>query len=134
MFDNITKYMKLGGVGTAIHFVINMLDTVEPEIEKGTLSGPEINYEVCTIAYISRNEILDRIDKYNWDKETLLQVPAISMGPNTISFALLKSIERLKELARKHDIINAVEDILNKGNSYYEFRKVLPDDMKNFKI
>ena len=56
------------------------------------------------------------------------------MGPNTISFALLKSIERLKELARKHDIINAVEDILNKGNSYYEFRKVLPDDMKNFKI
>lgn len=108
-----------------------------PELEaKGTdfFSINSNKEEYFSIAYMARVGILDRIEENSFMRNGSLPI-TIPLGifktrKETMETALQITIGKLLDLADEHDQVRfIINDILERGSSFYQFEEMLPPDV-----
>ncbi|NDW12377.1 hypothetical protein D0T50_05670 [Bacteroides sp. 214] len=86
------------------------------------------------LAYMCRVGIIDRVELKGWPPTLPIVIPLgiFRTREETISTMLIFIITQLKELASsQEDIIAVIDDILEKGEIFYEYDSIIPYDIKN---
>ena len=131
---NTSPGLELNRVAICMGKVTALLDDMQPFTTDSDTIYENIE-DFCIIAYMCRVGILDRIKANSFMRNPMLR---ISMPLGIIKFtrvsmekALELTIDRLTQMV-KDDIVtsNVVNEILLKGESFYSFEKLLPDDLK----
>jgi hypothetical protein len=118
-------YNKLAKGFNGVYVMLNELEV------KVKNNEDDIHQDFFIIAYLSRRDILDSIDEYGWVMGSPIIVPMMSQGRLTLMFAYQQTIGRLIRLSNEVGISGVVEEILEKGNAYYEIDNALPTNIKN---
>ena len=109
-----------------------MINELESNIDTSYSSDySDLEQDLFFLAYICRREILDRLEEYNWSMTAPIIVPMMSRGRLTVASAFQKTIGRLYEMAEQLGISQRINDVLDKGTSYYEFDRAIPGHLKN---
>jgi hypothetical protein len=113
------EFQKMAEAFNGIYGVISAID----------VSGAKKNLEekkqdILYCAFISKKEILDRIELYKWNELTPINIPLISNSTINIKLALNKTVREINNLAAVFNLEEQVEEIISKGDLYYEFEKV----------
>ncbi|MDC9721878.1 MAG: hypothetical protein PSN34_03780 [Urechidicola sp.] len=128
-FKKGIEYNKLakGFNGTFV-----MINELEVNIENNySTDYSEFEQDILVLAYLSRKEILDRMEEYNWAMASPIVVPMMSKGRLTLTFAFQQTIGRLYKFAEIMGVSEEVNEILDKGNAYYEIDRAIPNHIKN---
>ncbi len=83
----------------------------------------DVRDDLFAIAYVGRKEIIDRMDEYNWSLETSIVIPMMPGQRTTLLFAYQQTIGKLIELSEIEGYLNEIEEILDKGNLFFELSK-----------
>ena len=113
--------------------VITLLERLEPNIQS-FFDVDDYKDDLFFIAYIIRLGILNKIEKNRWSLMHPIAIPTGLFGFNktTISAALDLTVGKLKELVKEDfRISDYIENILQKGNCFWEFDKLIPDSEKS---
>jgi hypothetical protein len=105
-----------------------MLNELEVKIKANHEDSEQDSY---ILAYICRKEIIDRIEEYNWSMVSPIIVPMLSKRTVTLTFAFEQTVGRLQSFSEQIGVSKLVDDILEKGKSYYELERALPVQMRN---
>lgn len=110
------------------------IKNIATQINNGTEPNT-LKEEALVIAFIGRKAVLDRIKKNNYNLEDEITVPQIDNSNNmTLEVALLHSLEQLLDFSKMIDEFDLINNILDKGDAYYELEKRLPKEfIKNIK-
>jgi len=112
--------------------VIHLLSDLEAEIRfKTDIYDNKEDYYV--LAYMCRVGILDRIEKNNWPQSMPVFIPTglVTFRKATISSGLMDTVGKLKSIVEGDVWVSeCIEDILKKGNSFYEVDKMIPMEHK----
>jgi hypothetical protein len=103
-----------------------MLNDLNKNYENRTVYD-DFKEDIYLIAYIARKGILDRLEEYEWNMEGPILVPAIMPKNISLFYAYSKTIILIKSFSVELNLSYEVENILNKGNGYYEFEQILPE-------
>lgn len=122
-FNNLAK----GFNGTFV--MINELETKIRHNYSNDYS--EYEQDLLILAYLCRKEILNRMEEYNWSMGSPIIVPMMSKGRLTVIFAFQQTVGRLYSLAEKLSLSVEVNEILDKGNAYFEIDRAVPNQVKN---
>ena len=128
-FKKGIEYNKLakGFNGTFV-----MINELEVNIENNYSSDySEFEQDIFILAYLCRKEILDRMEEYNWAMASPIIVPMMSKGRLTLTLAFQQTVERIYKLAEIMGVSEEVNEILNKGNAYFEIDRAIPSNIKN---
>jgi len=126
--------IDLNKVAISMGKVLILLSEVESLI-KSENDIYEHKEDFCTIAYICRIGILDRIEgnSYMLNPTIPIRIPTgiFSSRKETMESALNVTVGKLKEIV-SGDIVTEkyVEDILNKQDLFYEYERIIPNDIK----
>lgn len=122
-FNNLAK----GFNGTFV-----MINELETKIQHNYSDDySEFEQDLLILAYLCRKEILDRMEEYNWSMGSPIIVPVMSKGRLTVTFAFQQTVGRLFSLAEKLSISDEVNEILDKGNAFFEIDRAIPNHVKN---
>lgn len=124
--------IELNKTAIAIGKVIKLLDVLEKKIiyDSDIYENKE---DIYFIAYYARVAIVDRIKSNYWSTTQVLYIPLgfLRNRKETIGTSLMLTIDRLVNIAERDVLItDHVENILIKGELFYEYEKILPDDFK----
>lgn len=122
-FNNLAK----GFNGTFV--MINELETKIQHSYSNDYS--EFEQDLLILAYLCRKEILDRMEEYNWSMGSPIIVPMMSKGRLTVTFAFQQTVGRLYSLAEKLSLSDEINEVLDKGNAYFEIDRAIPNHVKN---
>jgi|GEM_PF-1416110 len=116
------EYNKLAKSINGIYILLNQL-----ELEFKSMNI-EIDYEkqLSFFAFISRIEILDRIDKYKWPYTTPIVVPSISKKIITLEKALQNSVYEIVTFSEEFDYSHYIIAILEKRKEFYDIESDIP--------
>lgn len=128
--------MELNKLAVTMGKVMLILADIEPKISY-EMDVYDHKEELCTVAYVCKKGILDRIER----NPTLASNPMMSIRiplglfksrKETIDSALHNTIGKLKQIVSS-DIVTKgmVDNILNGGNLYYNYDEILPPHFKN---
>lgn len=127
--------MKLFKSGLDLNKVAKTLDTINlmlkeitPKIDN-SYDNSQFAGEVFMVAYAFRKNVIDIIDDNNWGINVKIMVSSFEsrrISLTDIYTKIYNSIIRISELT---DCYSEVENILEKGNYYYEFESVLPKEV-----
>jgi len=118
-------YNKLAKGFNGLYVMINELEV------KVNNNDDELHQDFFIIAYLCRKEVLDRIEEYNWNMGNPIVVPMMSKGQLTLMFAYQQTVGRLIRLANDSGLAKEIEEILEKGNAFYDIDNALPLNVKN---
>lgn len=90
----------------------------------------DIGNDLFILSYIGRKEIIDRMEEYKWNMNGPIVVPMMPGDRKTIAFAFQQTIGKLIELGESEGYSEEVQEILDKGNLYFELDKSIPEFMK----
>jgi hypothetical protein len=126
LFRKGFEYNKLA---TSLNSLCIMLNEIDVKY-KNAISGDYSDFEqdLYVIAYVSRRDILERIETFNWPIMSPIVVPVLSKGTVSLNFAIEQTIGRLQNYATRLNISELVTEILEKGPSYYELEAALPNN------
>lgn len=130
MFKLLKTGREYQKVAKAIGSIYIMLQDLRKSTNEFTNTA-DYKEDLLVMAYLSRREILDRIDIYNWNPEGAIFIPAIQKNKMTLFYALNLTVYKLYELAFSFDMEYEMEEIIEKKKGYYELEKVLPIEMLN---
>ena len=131
MFNFLKVGKAFNDLAKAMNGMNSMLDELIPKIER-SYDYSEFGEEVLILAYIGRKGILNRMEEYNWGLDAKIIVPTIDRGRITLMYAYTRTIGRLQMIATKLELSELVEDIMAKGETYYELEnKLLEQVTKN---
>jgi len=128
-FKKGIEYNKLARGFNGIFVMINEL---EVKIENNYSSDySEFEQDVFILAFLCRKEILDRMEEYNWAMASPISVPMMSKGRLTLTFTYQQTIGRIYKYAEVIGVSEVVNDILDKGDAYFEIDRSIPNQIKN---
>lgn len=90
----------------------------------------DIGTELIDVAFLVRVEIIDRMDIINYKMSTRIVVPMMPGNKKTLEYAYLQTVGKLVTLAESQGLKQKVEEILEKGDLFYEIERTLPIDVK----
>lgn len=128
--------IELNNIAIAMGKVLVLLAEIVPKINN-ELDIYDHKEELCVVAYVCRKGILDRLDKYPIfasNPLTPIRIPTgiFSSKKETIEGGLNMTIGKLKEVVSSDVVTMAmVENILNGGNLYYQYERIVPEKLKN---
>lgn len=128
-FKKGIEYNKLakGFNGTFV-----MINELEVKIENNYQNNfSELEQDIFILAYLCRKEILDRMEEYNWAMASPIVVPMMSKGRLTLTFAFQQTVGRIYKFAEIIGVSDEVNEILDKGNAYFEIDRAIPNHIKN---
>jgi hypothetical protein len=126
---NEKKIKDYVNLGHSINIVILKLSEIFEKHKAG--DSHDLKEGIYLVAYAARKGIVDRIDKYDWNMEGPILIPAISPNNITLDTAYANSVLLIKDLSRELNLELEVEGILEKQNFYYEFESMLPKEVIN---
>lgn len=94
-------------------------------------SDEDIKDDILILAYLSRREIIDRIETYQWNMNTKIIVPMMPGDKKTLAYAFEHTIGKLLQIADQEGCYNQVMQILDKKDIYYKLDDSLPGFLKN---
>lgn len=118
-----TKGLELNRLAKGFNGVKLMLMSID--------DGKIENETLYILAYISRREIIDRIERFKWNISNPIIVPSISTGRISIAFALQNTVSYIVTLAEETGNYYEIKEILDKGEMYYTIQDSLPSYIKN---
>lgn len=129
LFTKRIQYNRLAMAINGMVLIINELD------ERAMSGGKEdvyaqIEQELFIAAYMYRINIIDRLEKYNWDETTPIIVPNISSKRTTLEFAFNNTIDKLNSLADDLSCLDEVTSILKKSDYFFKIENSLPIQLK----
>jgi len=124
-FKKGNEYNKLAKSINGIYILLNQLKSELKSI------NIEIDYEeqLSFFAFISRIEILDRIDKYKWPHTTPIVVPSISKKLITLEKALQNSVYEIVVFSEEFDYSHYITAILEKRKEFYDIQSRIPEPL-----
>lgn len=127
--------MDLNRIAVAMGKVLKLLSELESNLKNGD-DIYERKEDCYLIAYICRKGILDRIENNTYMLNPLLpiRIPTglFSFKKETMTSALSITVGKLKEIVSRDYLTKMyVEEILNKEKMFYEFERIVPDNLKN---
>ena len=120
--------LDLNKVAVCMGKVIKLLSDIQPYI----IDGKD---DLCSLAYMCRVGILDRIQANGYMSNQNLQIKiptgVFSYRKETMASALRLTVGQLKQIADM-DIVtsNYIEEILNKTGVFYTYDKILSEQLK----
>jgi len=115
-FKTGIEFNKLANSFAELYVKINEL---QPLFEKSEADLIHLrnNYklEILSLAYFANKEIINRMDKYGWELNSVLRVNKISLNKITIMFAWNQTITKLHMLIGLFELQNEYEEIRNNG-------------------
>lgn len=129
LFKKGIEYNKLA---TNLNSTYIMLNEIEVKI-KNSINNDFSDFEqdLYILAYLGRKQIIERIETYNWSMMSPIIVPMLSKGGVSLTFAFEQTIGRLQKFSEQIGFARIVNDILEKGKSYYEIERSIPLHMRN---
>ena len=128
MFNFLKPGIEFNNLAKAMNGLNVMIQSITPKL---THFDPiEIEEEVLIMAYICRKGILDRLEQYNWPITSMITVPTIEKNRITLAYALQQTIGKVSLIADQIGLTKAVQEIFEKGKSYYEIENSLPSHIK----
>ena len=118
-FNNLAK--EINGMNVALQELI-------PKIERN-YDHSEFSEEIMVLAYVARRGVLDRLEKFNWTMDAKISVPTIDRGQITLMYALSQTVVKLQMLSVKLEISDIVEEIMERGDAYYQLERILPKEV-----
>lgn len=122
----LEKGLEYNKLAKAFNSIYLMLQQLISKIE----NEPIEVVELYLLAYIGRKEIIDRMDKYNWDLYGPIVIPMMPGYKKTLSYAYQQTIGKIEDISEQEYCSDEVQEILNKGEFYYELDRNIPDEMK----
>ena len=114
------EFQKMAEAFNGIYGVISAID-----VSAANKNLEEKKQDILYCAFISKKEILDRIEIYKWNELTPINIPLISNSTINIKLALNKTVREINNLAAVFNLEEQIEEIISKGDLYYEFEKTL---------
>lgn len=124
------KGREFNNLAKGFNGLFMMINELEVSINN-TSDYRELSETLLTIAYISRIDIIDRLEIYNWQMTTPISIPMMSKGRLTIVFAYQQTIGRLIHLSEITGYEETVNEILDKKDAFYQIESIIPNHIKN---
>jgi hypothetical protein len=125
MFGFAKKIKEYSKLGSAMNELNRQLDLLGNHIENSTFPS-DFDENVIGLTFIIRNEILNRMDEYNWNMEGPILVASIHSRNISLLEAYSVIITKTRNLSLQLEpkVQKGVEDILAKGEAYYELERI----------
>lgn len=120
------KGIEYNNLAKAFNGHSQMLSQLELKLEN---EDEDVTEDFYVLAYLGRKEIIDRLEEYKWNMNSLIVVPNLG-GRTTVVSAMQMTISRLTLLAQENNLLEEVQEIMNKGDLYFELDKTIPDYIK----
>ena len=120
-----TKSLEYKKLAKAFNGNYQMLQSI---ILKSENEG--IKDDLNILAYLSRKEIMDRMEKYNWSMNNRISIPSMPGDKKTLIYAFNQTIGKMTELALLNDYSEEVEEILEKGSLFFAIDESIPEHIK----
>jgi hypothetical protein len=130
----VLNFLKKGNeynkLAKSFNGVYLSLQELKSEFENQNI---EIDYEqqLAFLAFISRIEILDRMDLYKWPLTTPISIPNMSKSLITLATAYKNTILEIINFSETFDIVDSINAILDKKEDFYIIEKSIPNYLKN---
>ena len=120
----------LSKVAKSIDGLNLMIKDIIPKIEK-SYEHSEFKEDIFILAYIGRKNVIDLIEKNNWPKDIKIMVSSFEKRRIPLIMGYSQTIDQIQSIANHTGYQSVVEDILEKGNSFYELENQLPKEVLN---
>jgi hypothetical protein len=124
-----TKAIEYNKMAKALGALFVMANELASKVEE----NKEVDYseDLFLLAYLSRIEIVDRVEEYKWGMLNKITVPLISKSTITLMHAFNQTIGFISLIATNINMLEKVQNILEKGERYNEMDKKIPSHLKN---
>jgi len=125
MFKSFKKIKEYVNLGSAMETLNAELDQLKCQIENSS-NSIEFSEEVVGLSFVIRNEILNRMDEYNWAIQGPIKVPSISSTNISLFKAYTIILTKIRSLALNIDqeTLELVNDVLEKGDTYCKLENI----------
>lgn len=120
----------LSKVAKSIDGLNLMIKDIIPKIEK-SYEYSDFKEDIFILAYIGRKNVIDLIEKNNWSKDMKIMVSTFEKRRIPLIMGYSQTIDQIQLIANHTGYQSVVEDILEKGNSFYELENQLPKEVLN---
>lgn len=120
----------LSKVAKSIDGLNLMIQDIIPKIEKSH-EYSDFKEDIFTLAYIGRKNVIDLIEENNWSMDIKIMVSTFEKRRIPLIMGYSQTIDQIQLIANHIGYQSVVEDILEKGNSFYELENQLPKEVLN---
>jgi hypothetical protein len=120
----------LSKVAKSIDGLNLMIKDIIPNIEK-SYEYSDFKEDIFILAYIGRKNVIDLIEENNWSMDMKIMVSTFEKRRIPLIMGYSQTIDQIQLIANHIGYQSVVEDILEKGNSFYELEKQLPKEVLN---
>lgn len=130
MFGLFKRTKEFYHLGNTFDLVYQVLMDLIPKVQHAS-DKSEHNEAVLSLAYACKAGINNRLDKYEWPLHSGIYVPSISKSNVTIFVAISKTVAVVEALARSMDLHDEVTQIMDGGELYRMFDRMVPRVFKD---
>ncbi|WP_452602379.1 hypothetical protein [Pontimicrobium sp. MEBiC06410] len=120
----------LSKVAKSIDGLNLMIKDIIPKIEK-SYEYSDFKEDIFILAYIGRKNVIDLIEENNWSMDMKIMVSTFEKRRIPLIMGYSQTIDQIQLIANHIGYQSVVEDILEKGNSFYELENQLPKEVLN---
>jgi hypothetical protein len=120
----------LSKVAKSIDGLNLMIQDIIPKIEKSH-EYSDFKEDIFMLAYIGRKNVIDLMEENNWSMDIKVMVSTFEKRRIPLIMGYSQTIDQIQLIANHIGYQSVVEDILEKGNSFYELENQLPKEVLN---
>lgn len=120
----------LSKVAKSIDGLNLMIKDIIPKIEKSH-EYSDFKEDIFILAYIGRKNVIDLIEENNWSMDMKIMVSTFEKRRIPLIMGYSQTIDQIQLIANHIGYQSVVENILEKGNSFYELENQLPKEVLN---
>lgn len=128
MIDRGIEYQKLA---QGLNGLYPMINELEHNLKYELKSEYNLIEDLFVLTFIITRSVFDRIEKYQYPLTTNIYVPLISSSKISLDEGLNKTFSRLQNIATEMGQMDEFEEILNKGDWYWQLNNEIPNEIKD---
>jgi hypothetical protein len=122
--------IDLSKIAKAIDGLNLMIKEITTRIDRA-YEYSEFKDEICVLAFIARRDIIDLIEENNWSMDIKIMVSSFDERRITLISGHSQTVVQIQQIADNIGFHDIVEEIMNKGNSYYYLEKLIAQELTN---
>ena len=128
MFNFLKTGKEFNNLSKAFNGMNIMLQNLIPKT-RNSYDPSEFTEEIMVLAYIATKGVMERLDNNDWCITGKIYVPNISREKITVMYAITQTVHKLQMIASQLELSDLVEEIMEKGDAYYELERNLPTEI-----
>lgn len=125
-FTKGTEYNKMA---KSLNGLYLMIDEIRQKKD-----SQDIRWDLYIATYLTKIEVLDRMELYKWKGSTPIYAPMIPGVKKNLDYALNQTIGKIFLLSNELGYEKEIEEIFAKGALYTEIENNIPQNIKNLII